>query len=137
LKEAKPSIIPIMVLVTDGGGNVSLRRSLETGEVRKIEETRIILREYEELAVRDVISFSKLVKREGIHTIIVNTNPHLYGRETYGFRRKKAIAKITRGSHHEVSKLTTPKDMVRDTVDRIRGDQRKMVHGKAAVKLAA
>jgi hypothetical protein len=126
-----------MVLVTDGGANVPLRRSLETGEVRKIEETRIILREYEELAVRDVISVSKLVRREGIHTIIVNTNSHLYGRETYGFLVTKAIAKITRGSHHEVGKLTTPKDMVRDTVDRIREDQRKIVHGKAAVKLAA
>jgi Mg-chelatase subunit ChlI/Mg-chelatase subunit ChlD len=140
LKEERrrnPSIIPIMVLVTDGGANVPLRRSLETGEVRKIEETRIILREYEELAVRDVISVSKLVRREGIHTIIVNTNPHLYGRETYGFLVTKAIAKITRGSHHEVGKLTTPKDMVRDTVDRIREDQRKIVHGKAAVKLAA
>jgi len=140
LKEEKrrnPSIIPIMVIITDGSANVPLRRSLETGEVRQIEETCVILREYEELAVRDVMSVSKLVKQEGIHTIVVNTNPHLYGRETYGFLVTKAIAHITRGSHHEIGKLTTPKDMVRDMVDRIRDDRRKIVQGKATFKLAA
>ena len=140
LKEERrrnPSMIPIMVLITDGSANVPLRRSLETGEVREIEEIRIILREYEELAIRDVISVSKLVRREGIHTIVINTNPHLYGRETYGFLVTKAIANITHGSHHEIGKLTTPKDMVRDLVSRIREDQRKIVHGQGAIRLAA
>ncbi|MEM2202705.1 MAG: VWA domain-containing protein [Candidatus Bathyarchaeia archaeon] len=140
LKEEKrrnPSIVPIMVLVTDGSANVPLRRSLETGDVREIDEIRIILREYEDLAIKDVISVSKLIRREGIHTIIVNTNPHLYGRETYGFFVTKAIANITRGSHYEIGKLTTPKDMVKNMIELIREDQRRIVSEKTAAKLAA
>jgi magnesium chelatase subunit D len=53
LKEAKrrdSSTIPVMVIITDGSANVPLKRSLETGEVRNIEEIRIIVREYEDLA---------------------------------------------------------------------------------------
>ncbi|MCS7115770.1 MAG: VWA domain-containing protein, partial [Candidatus Bathyarchaeota archaeon] len=129
LKEEKrrnPSTVPIMVLITDGGANVPLKRSLETGEVRQVEEIRIIVREYEDLAVKDVISVSKLVKREGINTIIVNTNPHLYGRETYGFIVTKAIAQITRGRHHEIGKLTTHKDMVMNVIELIKEDQRNI-----------
>ncbi|MEM2367071.1 MAG: VWA domain-containing protein [Candidatus Bathyarchaeia archaeon] len=140
LKEERrrnPFMVPIMVLVTDGSANVPLRRSLETGDVREIDEIRIILREYEDLAVKDVISVSKLIRREGIHTIVVNTNPHLYGRETYGFFVTKAIAHITRGSHYEIGKLTTPKDMVKDMIELIREDQRRIVSEKTAAKLAA
>jgi hypothetical protein len=42
---------------------VPLTRTLETGEVRSIEETRIIVREYEDLAIRDVISVSKMIRK--------------------------------------------------------------------------
>ncbi|PIX31605.1 hypothetical protein COZ60_03640, partial [Candidatus Bathyarchaeota archaeon CG_4_8_14_3_um_filter_42_8] len=73
LKEAKrrdPSTVPVMVVITDGGANVPLKRSLETGEVRQIEEVRVIVREYEDLSVKDVMSVSRLIKREGIHTIV-------------------------------------------------------------------
>jgi len=140
LKEEKrrnPHVVPIMVLITDGSANVPLRRSLETGEIRQIDEIRVAVREYENLAVKDVISVSKLVRQEGIHTIIVNTNPHFYGRETYGFLVTRVIANITRGSHHEVGKLKTTKDMVREIVELIKEDQRGMVQERTAVKLAA
>ena len=140
LKEEKrrnPSTIPMMVIITDGSANVPLKRSLETGEVRQIEEIRIITREYENLAIRDVISVSKMIRRENIHTIVINTNPHIYGRETYGFFVTRMIAHLTRGSHHEIGKLTTPKDMVKDMIEIVREDQRKIAYEKAPAKLAA
>jgi Mg-chelatase subunit ChlI/Mg-chelatase subunit ChlD len=139
LREAKrrdPSTIPLMVLITDGGANVPLKRSLETGEVRQIEEVRIITREYEDLAVRDVMSVSKMIRRENIHTVVINTNPHLYGRETYGFLVTRMIAHLTGGSHHEIGRLTTPKGMVEDIIEIIREDQRKIAYEKAPAKLA-
>jgi len=131
LKETKrrdPSTIPVMVIITDGGANVPLKRALETGEFRQIEETRIIVREYEDLAIQDVIAVSKMIRREGIHTIVVNTNPHLYGRETYGFVVTKAIALITRGSHHIVGRLTTKTEMIQDMITRIKEDQERIAY---------
>jgi Mg-chelatase subunit ChlI/Mg-chelatase subunit ChlD len=131
LKEAKrrdPSTVPVMVIITDGGANVPLQRSLETGEIRQIEEARIVVREYEDVAVKDVMSVSKMIKREGIHTIVINTNPHLYGRETYGFLVTQGLASTTHGSHHAVGRLTTDKLMIEEMMDGIREDQRKIVH---------
>lgn len=140
LKEAKrrdPSTVPVMVIITDGSANVPLKRSLETGEVRQIEEVRIVVREYEDLAVRDVTSVSKLIRREGIHTIVVNTNPHFYGRETYGFAVTKMIASITKGSHHAIGRLTTQKEMVKDMMEMIREDQKRITYERTPSKLAA
>ena len=133
LKEAKrrdPSTVPVMVVITDGGANVPLKRSLETGEVRQIEEVRVIVREYEDLSVKDVMSVSRLIKREGIHTIVINTNPHMYGRETYGFFVTEAIASITKGSHHVIGRLTTDRDIVENMIEQIREDQRKVINEK-------
>jgi len=133
LKEAKrrnPSTVPVITVITDGSANVPLKRSLETGEVRQIEEVRVIVREYEDLAVKDVISVSKMIKREGIHTVIINTNPHMYGRETYGFLVTEIIASITKGSHHVIGRLTTKRDIIENMIERIREDQRKIVHEK-------
>ena len=133
LKEAKrrdSSTIPVMVIITDGSANVPLKRSLETGEVRSIEEIRIIVREYEDLAVRDVMSVAKMIKREGIHTIVINTNPHLYGRETYGFLVTKVIASITNGNHHVIGRLTTREDMIEDMIKSVREDQIKIISEK-------
>ena len=130
LKEAKrrdPSTIPVMVIITDGSANVPLKRSLETGEVRQIEEVRIIVREYEGIAVKDVMAVSKMIKREGIHTTVINTNPHMYGRETYGFLVTKSIASITNGSHHVIGRLTTKEYMIENMIERIREDQRKII----------
>jgi len=118
------------VIITDGSANVPLKRSLETGEVRQIEEVRIIVREYEDLAVNDVISVSKMIKREGIHTIVVNTNPHIYGRETYGFLVTRIIASNANGSHHSIGILRTRAEMVENMIGRIREDQRDIVHEK-------
>ena len=134
LKESKrrdPSTIPVMVIITDGSANVPLQKSLETGEVRQIDEVHIIVREYEDVAVNDVMSVSKMIKREGIHTIAINTNPHLYGRETYGFLVTKTLASITNGSHHVIGRLTTEKLMIEDMIERIREDQRKIVCNKS------
>ncbi|MDH5788723.1 MAG: VWA domain-containing protein, partial [Candidatus Bathyarchaeota archaeon] len=130
LKEAKrrdPSTVPVMVIITDGSANVPLKRSLETGEVRQIEEIRIIVREYEDVAIKDVVSVSRLVKREGIHTMVVNTNPHMYGRETYGFVVTKRVASITNGSHHAIGTLTTEEYMIQDMIEAIKEDQKRIV----------
>jgi magnesium chelatase subunit D len=71
LKEAKRrdrSAIPVMVIITDGSANVPLKRSLETGEIREFDMVRIALREFEDMAVRDVLSVSRVVRKQGIHT---------------------------------------------------------------------
>jgi len=126
LKEAErrdPSTVPVMVIVTDGSANVPLKKSLETGEVRHIEEARVIVREYEDLAVKDVFSVSKMIKHEGIHTIVVNTNPHAYGRETYGFEVTRLIASKTNGTHHAVGRLATQKEIVENMLEHLKEDQ--------------
>ncbi len=131
LKEAErrnPSTVPVMVIITDGSANVPLKRSLETGEARHIEEARAIVREYEDMAVKDVMSVSKILRRENVHTIIVNTNPHMYGHETYGFFVTETIASITNGNHHSIGRLTTKADMIGDMIERIREDQRRIIH---------
>jgi Mg-chelatase subunit ChlI/Mg-chelatase subunit ChlD len=133
LKEAKrrdSSTIPVMVIVTDGNANVPLGKSLETGEVRQIEEIHAIGREYEAMAERDVISVSKLVKREGIHTIVINTNPHIYGRETYGFWITEHLAYLTGGTHHAIGKLTTHEELVENMIGRIKEDERTITSEK-------
>jgi Mg-chelatase subunit ChlI/Mg-chelatase subunit ChlD len=137
LKEAKrrdSSTVPVMVVITDGSANVPLKRSLETGEVRQIEEARVIVREYEDLAVTDVMSVSRVIRREGIQSIVINTNPHLFGRETYGFEVTKLIASITRGSHHIIGRLSTDTDMIKDMIQLIKEDQRKIVYEKPLAK---
>jgi len=133
LKEAKrrdPSTVPVMVVITDGSANVPLKKSLETGEIRQIEEFRVIVREYEDLAVRDVMSVSRLIEREGIHTIVINTNPHMYGRETYGVFVTEGLASITKGSHHVIGRLTTNRDIVENMIKQIREDQTEIINGK-------
>ena len=133
LKEAKrrdPSTIPLMVIITDGNANVPLRRSLETGEIRHIDEVQVIVREYEEMATTDVISVSKIIKREGIQTIVINTNPHVYGRDTYGFLVTSLIASITNGSHHTIGRIATKEEIVKNMVENIREDQRKVLFEK-------
>jgi magnesium chelatase subunit D len=133
LKEAKrrdPSTVPIMVIITDGSANVPLKRSLETGEVRQIEEVHIIVRDYEDIAVKDVLAACKMIKHEGIHTIVINTNPHLYGRETYGFFVTEKIASLTDGSHHTIGRIATETEMVESMIEGIREDERSIVQEK-------
>ena len=131
LKEAKRrdrSAIPVMVIITDGSTNVPLKRSLETGEIREFDMTRIILREFEDMAVRDVMAVSKMIKKQGIHTVVVNTNPHFYGRETYGLAVTQHIASATNGSHHEVGRLIHGEELVDRIFDNLLEDQRLIAH---------
>lgn len=135
LKESKrrdPSTIPAMVIITDGSANVPLGRSLETGEVRSVEEPRIIVREYEDLAVHDVMTVSKIMGREGVHTIVINTNPHMYGRETYGLAVTDLISAHTNGKLHTVGRLASEPELVERIVERIAEDQRLFTHEASA-----
>jgi magnesium chelatase subunit D len=127
LRESKrrdPSAVPVMVLITDGSANVPLQRSLETGEVRTIEEPRIIVREYEDLAIHDALFVAKMIRREGINTIVINTNPRLYGRETFGFTVTEQIAKETRGKLHMVGRLASEEQVVDQIMEKVAEDQR-------------
>jgi Mg-chelatase subunit ChlI/Mg-chelatase subunit ChlD len=131
LKEEKRrdrSTIPVMIVMTDGSANVPLTRNLETGEIRHFDTALIAVREYEDWAIRDVMSISKMIKKEGIHTVVVNTNPRLYGRETYGFTVTKIIAKLTDGRHHMVGRLTTEEEMVERIVKDVTEDRRTIAH---------
>jgi Mg-chelatase subunit ChlI/Mg-chelatase subunit ChlD len=131
LKEAKrrnKSTIPVMVIITDGSANVPLSKSLETGETRHFDEVGIITRQYEELAVKDVFSVSKMIRKEGIHTVVVNTNPHLYGRETYGFSVTEQIASITGGNLHVVGRFASEQELAERIVEKIAEDQKIIAH---------
>jgi hypothetical protein len=70
------------------------------------------------------MSASKIIKRERIHTIVVNTNPHMYGRETYGHIVPEVMASIMNGSHHPIGTLGIRAEMVENMIGRIREDQR-------------
>lgn len=126
-----PSAVPVMILVTDGSANVPLKKSLETGEMRNIEEMRVIVREYEDLAVRDVISVSKMLKRKGIHTISINTNVHSTGPESYGLAVTNLVARITNGMHHPVGGVQRD-EMVNEMIQQLLEDQRHLEPGKLA-----
>jgi len=123
-----PSIIPVMVLVTDGCANVPLVRSLESGEVRKFDEMGVAVREFEDLAVLDAFRVSKMLKKEGINTIVVNTNPHMYGRETYGFLVTEGIARITNGSLHTVGRLYSKEEFVNKVMEKITEERGKVTY---------
>jgi Mg-chelatase subunit ChlI/Mg-chelatase subunit ChlD len=131
LKEAKrrdSSTIPVMVIITDGSANVPLSRSIETSEIRKFDEVSIATRQYEDLAVKDVMSVSKMIKKERVHTIVVNTNPHFFGRETYGFTVTEFIASMTKGRLHVVGRAARDEELVKSIVNQIAGDQRLIAH---------
>ena len=136
-RRRNPAMIPVMVIVTDGCANVPLRRSLEYGEVRNFDEIGIALREFEELAFRDVISVAKLIKKEGIHTVIVNTNPHLVGKESYGNIVASHIAAITGGSVHDVGRIFSKEEFVNKVMDQIVEDRRRIVFRSSREKAMA
>jgi len=131
-----PSTVPVMVLVTDGSANVPLKKSLETGEIRQIEEMRVIVREYEDLAIRDVMSVCKMIKHKGIYTISINTNVHSYGRESYGVAVTNLIATITNGTHHALGRATTKNDMINSMIQELVEDQRDITSINKLSKLS-
>jgi len=108
LKESKRrdmSTVPVMAIITDGCANVPLNKSLETGEIRVFNETDIGKGNLDYISTRDVATISKLIKKDGIYTVVVNTNPYWRGRNTYGIWMTREIAKLTNGSHHELGNL--------------------------------
>jgi magnesium chelatase subunit D len=131
LKEAKRrdrSTIPVMVIVTDGNANVPLTRSLETGEVRTFDPLDLAFFKHEDLAVEDVVSVSRMIKREGIFTVVVNTNSVIAGWESSGYLVTQMIASITNGAHHEVGRVKSKKELVKRTFEAIAQDQRQISH---------
>jgi hypothetical protein len=80
------------------------------------------------LAVDDVVSVSKMIKREGIFTVVVNTNPAIAGWETSGYLVTKMIASVTNGTHHEVGRVKSKKELVRRAFEAIARDQRQISH---------
>lgn len=131
LKEAKRrdrSTIPVMVIVTDGNANVPLTRSLEADEIRTFDPLDLAFFKYEDLAVEDVVSVSKMIKREGIFTVVVNTNPVIAGWETSGFLITESIASITNGTHHIVGRVRSKKELVERTFEAIAQDQKQISH---------
>jgi Mg-chelatase subunit ChlI/Mg-chelatase subunit ChlD len=122
------STIPVMVIITDGSANVPLSRSLETSEIRHFDEVGIVTRQFEELAVRDVVSVSKMIRKEGVYTVVVNTNPHFYGRETYGFSVTRQIASITGGSLHVVGRLAGEEELAENIFEKIAEDQKLIAY---------
>jgi magnesium chelatase subunit D len=131
LKEAKrrdSSTIPVMVIITDGETNVPLKRGLATNEIRAFDRLELAFFKYEDSAVRDVISVSEMIKKEGIYTVVINTNPTLAGPSTSGFLITKIIATITNGTHHEVAKHADKKKLIEKTFEAIAQDQRRISH---------
>ena len=108
LKEAKrrdASAIPVMVIVTDGDANVPLKRDLLTGEIREFDVFDVAFFEYEEQAMKDVFSVSDMIKKEGVHTVVVGMAPKSTDTQSVstGSIATRMIASITEGVYHEVS----------------------------------
>jgi len=131
LEEAKRrdrSTIPVMVVVTDGNANIPLKRSLQTGEIRTFDPLDAAFFKYEDLAVNDVVSISEMIRKQGIYTVVVNTNPVLAGWQSSGLLVTKMIAKITNGSHHEVGRISKPGLLVDEIFEAITQDERLIAH---------
>lgn len=122
------STIPVMVVITDGNANVPLLRRLQTGEIRKFDPLGLALFEYEDLAVEDVMSVSKMIRKEGIHTVVVNTNPAIEGPHDSGYLVTKMIASITNGSHHELGGVRSKEGLIEKMFEGIAEDQRVITH---------
>jgi len=131
LKEAKRrdrSTIPIMVLVTDGNANVPLIKSLQTGEVRTFDPLDAAFFKYEDMAVDDVLSVSEMTRKEGIYTVVVNTNPVNVDWQNAGLLLTESIAEITNGTVHEVGWITNQKQLVDEMYEAIAQDERFIAH---------
>jgi Mg-chelatase subunit ChlD len=131
LKEEKRrdrSTIPVMVIVTDGNANVPLIKSLQTSEVRTFDPLDAAFFNYEDMAVDDVISVSQVTRKEGIHTVVVNTNQATAEWQYPGVLLTEKIAEITKGSHHEVGGITEREQAVDEIYEAIAQDERLIAH---------
>jgi magnesium chelatase subunit D len=127
LKEEKRrdrSTIPVMVIVTDGNANIPLLKSLQTGEVRTFDPLDAAFFKYEDLAVNDVLSVSEIARRDGIHTVVVNTNPVTVDWQYAGVLLTESIAEITGGTVHEVGWITERVQLVDEIYEAITQDER-------------
>jgi len=106
--------IPVMVIITDGNANVPLYRSLETGEIRSFDEASIAFRYFEDLAVKDAFTVSRLIKQAKIYTIVINTNQHMYGKEAYGSIVTELISRITKGFCYQVDRFSVGTELFED-----------------------
>ncbi len=104
-KRRDMSTIPVMAVITDGCANIPLTRSLDADEIRTFNEMDIDKGRFDYLATKDVLDVCKMIKKEGIYTISVNTNQYLTGRNTYGYWVTRQIALITNGTHHELGRF--------------------------------
>jgi len=135
LKETRQrdaSTIPVMAIITDGCANVPLMRRPETDKVHTFDETEISGGKYEDLAEWDAYVVSKIIRREGIYTVVVNTNPYLAGRNIYGYRVTKTIAELTGGRHHQLGFLRG-KVFETKMLESLREDRRMIAHDAAGV----
>jgi len=135
LEEAKRrdrSTIPVMVIVTDGNANIPLKRSLQTGEVHTFDPLDAAFFKYEDTAINDVVSVSEMIKKEGIYTVVVNTNPVLLGWQSSGLLVTEMIAKITNGSHHEVGRIAKQEQLVDKIFEAITQDERLIAHNASS-----
>jgi magnesium chelatase subunit D len=107
LKESKRrdlSTIPVMVVITDGETNVPFRKDLQTGEIREINAIDVAFFKYENEAIKDVVTVSEMIKREGIYTVVINIAPASIGPSgSSGIATTKMIASITGGMYYESS----------------------------------
>lgn len=135
LKEEKRrdrSTIPVMVIVTDGNANVPLLKSLQTGEVRTFDPLDAAFFKYEDMAVNDVLSVSEIARRDGIHTVVVNTNPVTVDWQYAGVLLTESIAEITGGTVHEVGWITERAQLVDEIYEAITQDERFIGQGTSS-----
>jgi magnesium chelatase subunit D len=105
LKEAKrrdPSTIPVMAIISDGDANVPLRRDLRTSKIREFDPLDVSFFKYEHEAIRDVLSVSEMIRKEAVHTVVINTASS-DSLKTSGYSTTWSIASITNGLHFDVS----------------------------------
>jgi len=132
LKEAKKrdvSTVPAIVIITDGDANVPLRRDVFTGEVRMFDELGVAFFEREEEVMKDIISVSKMIRKEGFFTVVINILPSLTDLPTSsGFITTKMIASITNGLYYEfsMSRVDQQQRLNRDILNAVRQAQREL-----------
>jgi len=121
-----------MVILTDGEANVPLRKDLRTGAIREFDVLDVAFFKYEDKAFRDVVSVSRIIKKEGIYTVVINPVSTLTGSpSTSGHILIKMIASITDGVYHEVSRGIIrhgKKEPAKEISDTILQAQRQIAH---------
>jgi hypothetical protein len=77
---------------------------LQTGEIREFNAIDVALFKYEDEAIKDVLSISEVIRKEGIYTVVVNAIPSSSGLPaTSGSITARMIASATDGIYYETS----------------------------------